>query len=205
MSACINMTSTIEVSSTTRRSQSSGLSSPRCSRWIVLASKPDASVIRFAARPVGAHSRRLVPFAARMRRMALMMVVLPTPGPPVITNTLDIKASRIAATWLSASARPIRSSTHGSALSGSIQGQGNGPFASRINRSAMTRSARYRPARNTQGVSPRRSATTVPSCSSSSSAVRISSCGTSSSFSASVINSSIGKPQCPSSMASVSA
>ena len=27
--------------------------------------------------------------------MALMMVVLPTPGPPVMTSTLDIRASRI--------------------------------------------------------------------------------------------------------------
>src|SRR6516162_7183812 len=40
----------------------------------------------------------VVPFAARMRRIALTMVVLPTPGPPVMTSTLDISASRIAAT-----------------------------------------------------------------------------------------------------------
>ena len=112
ISACISMTSTMEVSSTTSRSQSSGLSSPRLkppplgstssSRWMVLASKPVASVMRLAARPVGAHSRSCVPFAARMRRIALTMVVLPTPGPPVMTSTLDISASRIAATWLSA-------------------------------------------------------------------------------------------------------
>src|SRR6202040_2487735 len=135
MSDCISMTSTIEASSTTSRSQSSGLSSPRLkppplgstssSRWVVLASKPVASVMRFAARPVGAHSRMLVPFAARMRKMALTMVVFPTPGPPVMTRTLDISASRIAATWLSASARPICFSTHGKALSGLIQGQGS--------------------------------------------------------------------------------
>src|SRR4249919_3254381 len=77
MSACMSMTSTMEVSSTTSRSQSSGLSSPRLkppllgstssSRWMVLASKPVASVMRLAARPVGAHSKRLVPLAARMR------------------------------------------------------------------------------------------------------------------------------------------
>ena len=35
---------------------------------MVLASNPVASVIRLAARPVGAHSRRLVPFAARNYR-----------------------------------------------------------------------------------------------------------------------------------------
>ena len=34
--------------------------------------------------------------------MALTMVVLPTPGPPVITVTLDISARRTAATWLAA-------------------------------------------------------------------------------------------------------
>src|SRR5262245_34260978 len=56
---------------------------------MVLASKPVASVMRFAARPVGAHSRRPVPFAARMRRIALTMVVLPTPGPPVMTSEPD--------------------------------------------------------------------------------------------------------------------
>ena len=96
-------------------------------------------------------------------------------------------------------------STHGKALSGSIQGQGSLAFASRVNRSAMVRSARCKPARNTHGVSPTWSAITVPSSSSSSRAVRMSSCETSSSFSASGTSSSAGKPQCPSSMASVSA
>ena len=42
----------------------------------------------------------------------------------------------------------MRFSTHGKALSGSIQGQGSGPFANRVSRSAMVRSARCRPARN---------------------------------------------------------
>jgi hypothetical protein len=69
---------------------------------MVLASKPVASVMRLAARPVGAHSRSLTPLAARIRRMPLTMVVLPTPGPPVMTNTLHTSASRIAADWLSA-------------------------------------------------------------------------------------------------------
>src|SRR5437016_4842702 len=72
--ACISMTSTMDVSSTTNRSQSSGLSSPRLkpppfgstsrSRWMVLASKPVASVMRLAARPVGAQSRSPTPLAA---------------------------------------------------------------------------------------------------------------------------------------------
>ena len=78
MSDCISMTSTMEVSSTTSRSQSSGLSSPRLkppplgstssSRWMVLASKPVASVIRLAARPVGAHSRMSYRFHSLLNR-----------------------------------------------------------------------------------------------------------------------------------------
>jgi hypothetical protein len=47
---------------------------------VVFASNPLASVIRLAARPVGAQSRSSVPLAARIRKMALMIVVLPTPG-----------------------------------------------------------------------------------------------------------------------------
>ena len=87
---------------------------------MVLASKPVASVMRLAARPVGAHSNRLTPLAARMRKIELTMVVLPTPGPPVMTRTLDSRASRIAATWLSASDKPVFCSIHGSAFSGSM-------------------------------------------------------------------------------------
>src|SRR5215471_568366 len=143
-----------------------------------LASKPVASVMRLAARPVGAHSMSLTPLAARTRRMALTMVVLPTPGPPVITSAFDVSASRIAATWLLARASPMRPSTHGSAFCGSIQGQGSVPLASRSNRSAMVRSARCRPARNTQAVCPTVSAMTVPSATSRSIAVRTKSRGT---------------------------
>ena len=95
---------------------------------MVLASKPVASVMRLAARPVGAHSNRLTPLAARMRRIALTIVVLPTPGPPVMTSTLDLRASRIAAAWLWASDRPVLPSIHGSAFSGSISGQGSAPL-----------------------------------------------------------------------------
>ena len=46
---------------------------------MVLASKPVASVIRFAARPVGAHSRRLVPF--------VVPKPFQKPHPPVMVPT----------------------------------------------------------------------------------------------------------------------
>src|SRR5829696_8173523 len=85
---------------------------------MVLASNPVASVIRLAARPVGAHSDRLTPLAAKMRKMELTIVVLPTPGPPVMTSTLDSRASRIAPTWLSASDKPVFCSIQGRDFSG---------------------------------------------------------------------------------------
>ena len=150
--ACISMTSTIEVSSTTSRPQSRGLlplrlnppplGSTSSSRWIVFASNPAASVIRLAARPVGAQSSRVTPLAARMRRMALTMVVLPTPGPPVMTNALEVRARRTASAWLAASDRPVFPSTQGSALPASISGQGSLPPVIRRTLSAITRSAR---------------------------------------------------------------
>src|SRR5277367_86703 len=162
--ACINMTSTIEVSSTTSRSQSSGLSALRLnppplgstsrSRWIVLASTPVASVIRLAARPVGAQSKSFTPLAARIRRIELTIVALPTPGPSVITIAFALSARRIASLWLSASCRRLRASTQGTALSGSIHAQGSRPFTIRISRSPIDCSARYKPARNVQAVSP---------------------------------------------------
>jgi hypothetical protein len=42
-----------------------------------------------------------------MRNIELTIVVLPTPGPPVMTRTLATSASRIASAWLSASFRPV--------------------------------------------------------------------------------------------------
>jgi GGDEF domain-containing protein len=45
------------------------------------------SVSRFAARPVGAHSKHFTPLARRIIRIEFTSVVLPTPGPPVMTTT----------------------------------------------------------------------------------------------------------------------
>ena len=62
---------------------------------MVLASKPVASVMRLAARPVGAHSTTSPSWDRRLM-MQLMMVVLPVPGPPVITSTPVSRAEMMA-------------------------------------------------------------------------------------------------------------
>jgi hypothetical protein len=62
-----------------------GLTSRR--RWMVRAGWPVASESRLAARPVGAQRRHSTPLARRMSRRARIRVVLPTPGPPVMTSS----------------------------------------------------------------------------------------------------------------------
>src|SRR6476619_211558 len=82
---------------------------------MVLASKPVASLMRLAARPVGAQRSSFTLFAESTRSIELTIVVLPTPGPPVMTSTLETSARRIAVFWLSASCSPMRCSNQGRA------------------------------------------------------------------------------------------
>ena len=98
-SACIRFRSTMDISSIMITSVSSGFSlflkNPptlfsssgfpltSSSLWIVWASYPVASVIRFAARPVGAARRILIPSLSKNWIIVLIVVVLPVPGPPV--------------------------------------------------------------------------------------------------------------------------
>ena len=105
-------------------------------------------------------------------------MVLPTPGPPVITSALLPSASRSASPWLGANAR---------------------------SRSAIACSARYSLARKTQGSPPRLSATTSPASSSSPSAPRTRLGSTVSSVLARVSSSATGRPQCPCPVASARA
>src|SRR5439155_10849980 len=82
---CISGTPTIDVSSTTTRPQASGFDSflvkrpvpgsISSRRWIVFASTPVVSASRFAARPVGAHSRHFTPLAHRIIRIEFTSVV----------------------------------------------------------------------------------------------------------------------------------
>jgi hypothetical protein len=158
-----------------------------------------------AARPGGAQSAIRTPLAARIFRIALTTVVLPTPGPPVTTSTSLASAAATAARWLSASTMPARCSTHGMALAGSIAGQGEGAAAIAARRSAMPRSARWSPARKITRRSSTSAATTAPSPSSRASVVSTGAAGASSSVSASGTGASSGRPQWPSSIASASA
>ena len=115
--AFISGTSTIEVSSMTRRSQGRGFSAlrekPPClgsissSRWIVLASSPVCSLMRLAARPVGAASSTRTPFARRIRRIVSRVEVLPTPGPPVTTASLAPSTRRTASSCEGESVLPV--------------------------------------------------------------------------------------------------
>jgi len=97
--------------------------------------------MRLAARPVGAQRRSLAALADRMRRIEFTMVVLPTPGPPVMTSTFERSARRMASAWLAARVSPVRLSIHGRALPASISGQGTAPDNRRRSRSAMPFSA----------------------------------------------------------------
>jgi hypothetical protein len=82
-----------------------------------------------------------IAFALKILRIELTSVVLPTPGPPVITATLEISAVLSARLWLSASASPVRASTQGIALSASIRGRGGFRPASALSFPAISRSA----------------------------------------------------------------
>ncbi|GJE43579.1 hypothetical protein AEGHOMDF_2758 [Methylobacterium soli] len=195
----------------TRRSQSSGFSSlrvkPPCfgsissSRWMVLAASPVCSVMRLAARPVEAASSTCTPFAFRMRSTESRVLVLPTPGPPVMTQSFEPSISRTASTCEGESVLPVFCSTQGRALSRSISGQGGVPAARSISRSAMMRSDACSPLRKTQVSPSTMSATTSSPRNSNAMATRIRSASTSKSFCASTARRSVGKPQWPSSMA----
>ena len=97
--------SSIEASSTTTRSASSGRSrsyaaSPpglsSSSRCTVEASAPVSSASRLAARPVGAASTTLAFLARASSTIERTVKDLPQPGPPVSTATFSVSASRTA-------------------------------------------------------------------------------------------------------------
>ena len=76
--------------------ESSSPHSTSSKRWIVLASLPVSSVMRFAALPVGAASSIFRFRFSKRFIIAFNVVVLPVPGPPVSTKIPLSKASKIA-------------------------------------------------------------------------------------------------------------
>src|SRR5258705_5506362 len=85
---------------------------------------------RLAAGPVGADKAQRTFFARRIFRIALTIVVLPTPGPPVITSARFVSAWVTASRWVGASDMPALPSNHSSALGTSIVGYRDVDFAS---------------------------------------------------------------------------
>src|SRR5665647_3744316 len=106
-------------------------------RWMVFASWPVASLIRFAALPVGAASNNLTPILTKIFRMALTMVVFPVPGPPVMIKTLSVTARLTASICLDAKVVSNYFCTHLSALSGSIGLMDFGALVKAFNRRAI--------------------------------------------------------------------
>ena len=100
----------MEVSSTMTASASMGLSSSRAKRlyseisspgcapnsskrWMVLAGRIVAFSMRLAARPVGAARAVTMPLFSKIVSTWFRIVVLPVPGPPVMTQTGQEAAS----------------------------------------------------------------------------------------------------------------
>ena len=115
-------------------------------RCNVDADAPVASASRLAARPVGAASATWTPFFSRIDTMPRTIVVLPTPGPPVITATFADSAVVTASTCCRASAMPASRSYQAIARSRSISVRGAGAASSLRSPAASAHSARYRPA-----------------------------------------------------------
>ena len=76
----------------------------------VFASSPVVSVILFAALPVGAHNTGFIPCFLYNSIIALIIVVFPVPGPPVIIHTLCSFMLSIASLCFSESSISILSS-----------------------------------------------------------------------------------------------
>src|SRR6202008_1810121 len=102
------------------------------------------SLRRFAARPVGAHSKQLSFFARRINRIESTSVVFPTPGPPVITKTRDSSAFLRASRCVDASSLPVFRWHQAIAFSTSIGGKHDGALANFLSKQAMPSSARLK-------------------------------------------------------------
>ena len=74
-----------------RRSSAPGPGTQPSAAWTVDASSPVDSVIRRAARPVGATSSTVASCAAAAAQIIRIVAVLPVPGPPVTIDSRDVE------------------------------------------------------------------------------------------------------------------
>ena len=120
---------------------------------MVLAVLPVVSASRLAARPVGAASTHFSFLAAKISRMLRTRVVLPTPGPPVMTSIFCWHACRIASCWPAANLMPSFALDPADGLLHVDRGQRDAAWprrsGGRIGPSPT--SARWRPVRYSQG------------------------------------------------------
>ncbi len=136
------MVSIMDASSTTSKEQAKGLfsflpnpssfglnSSKRC---MVFASTPLVSVMRFAARPVGAASNTFAPADWKTLIMAFKIVVFPVPGPPVSTIIFDRTAVFTALSCSSANSIFILASTASMLFSAFLKQTVRGEFNKRF-------------------------------------------------------------------------
>ena len=113
---------------------------------------------------VGAASTHFNFLAEKISRMLRTNVVLPTPGPPVITSSLCWHACRIASFCAAANSMPKRGSTQAMAFCTSMRGKGcRAVDASRWTDCANPTSAQYRLARNSHESPSTASRTTLRS------------------------------------------
>jgi hypothetical protein len=134
-----------------------------------------------------------------------MMVVLPTPGPPVITASFRLSAVAVAACCPAARVTPSLPSALAIALSVSISGQDGAPAPRSRIATAMAASARCRGGRKMTDRPAMASSTTPPEAISSRKASARMAPSISSSLAASASRSSRGRPQSPLATASISA
>ena len=118
------------------------LGSTSSSRWIVFASMPVASVMRLAARPVGAQSSILTPLAARISQDRVDDRRLADAGAAGDDQRLALSARPIASFCVAASCKPVRLSTQAIAFVRVDVRPGQRAAGDPVSRSAMACSAR---------------------------------------------------------------
>ena len=175
--------STIDTSSTTTTPARRGCSALRwkapslgekaSSRCSVDAAWPVASLIRRAARPVGAASRTFSPRAESTSSRTWRQVVLPVPGPPVRIASGVVAIRSTASRWVASSR--IRLARSERVISSAPTGAGRCPWPAirRARSAAQARSASSRAATATE--SPSTAMCPVPSSSSQAVSSRVTS------------------------------